>query len=106
MKICLELEDKEVYIFQLTALHEDVDKTTDINALPNRCFGGSMGKQSESEPFVASQGIALDQSIEFLLFASPLAVKIITQLNIENLDNINAELASLVIEDVERTQWV
>jgi serine/threonine protein phosphatase PrpC len=51
----------ENYLFQLSALHEDSEKTTDINSLPNRCFGGPASKnEAYCEPFVVSQGIQVE----------------------------------------------
>jgi hypothetical protein len=57
-----------MYLFQVSALHEDAEKTTDMGSLPNRSFGGPSSKQSEDnsqayEPFVVSQGIQV-----FILF--------------------------------------
>ncbi|KAI6184143.1 hypothetical protein M3Y97_00564700 [Aphelenchoides bicaudatus] len=103
-------EAKESYVFQLTELHESPKQMTELHALPNKCFGGysddTTKTESNSEPFVVSQGIQLDHTMQFLLFASPLAVKIVTHLNLDNLDNVNTYLASMVIDDLVQTKSI
>lgn len=44
-----------MYLFQVSALHEDPEKTGVFDALPTRRLGRRVGK--ENEPFVVPQSI-------------------------------------------------
>jgi len=109
--LCKQLnEPKEMILFQVSDSHVDHERITDLNSLPNKCFGG-FDQHSETfepicDPSIANQGIQLDHTIQFLLFASPFALKIVTQMNLENLDNVNTHLVSMIVDDFNNTRSI